>query len=130
MQRIEYEMSSKYIARSSKIAARQLGDEVMIMSALDSKFFTLNPVAAVLWQAADGCTALDQIVEQRVCTEFEVASEDAMRDAEEFVAELAQHGILLVSDQPIPTNAAGYAENSHAETSYAETSHAESGLTQ
>ena len=118
-------MSSKYIARSSKIAARQLGDEVMIMSALDSKFFTLNPVAAVLWQAADGRTTLDQIVEHRVCTEFEVACDEAMRDAEEFVAELSQHGILLVSDQPISTNAAGYAEHSNAETS-----HAESGITQ
>ena len=107
------------------IAARQLGDEVMIMSALDSKFFTLNPVAAVLWQAADGLTPLELIVEQRVCAEFDVVAEVAMRDAEEFVAELSQHGILLVSDQPIPTNAAGYAEHS-----YSETSHAESGITQ
>ena len=26
----------------------------MVMSAVDSTFFTLNPVATVVWQAADG----------------------------------------------------------------------------
>ncbi len=103
-------MERKYIARSARIAARQLGDEMMIMSAVDSKFFTLNPVAATVWLAADGQTPLGEIVTQRVCQEFEVSAEEALRDAETFVNDLSQHGILLVSDQPIATNAAGYVE--------------------
>src|SRR5216683_8327644 len=49
---------AKYIAKSSSIASRMLGGEMMIMSALDSTFFTLNPVASVIWQAADGFTPL------------------------------------------------------------------------
>ena len=48
-----------------------LGGEMMIMSAVDSTFFTLNPVATVIWQAADGRTQLSEIVEQQVCSEFE-----------------------------------------------------------
>ena len=46
--------TAKYIAKSSAIASRLLGGEMMIMSAVDSTFFTLNPVATVVWQAADG----------------------------------------------------------------------------
>ena len=53
---------AKYIARSSAIASRMLGGEMMIMSAADSTFFTLNPVASVIWQAADGRTPLSEIV--------------------------------------------------------------------
>ena len=53
---------AKYIAKSSAIASRMLGGEMMIMSAVDSTFFTLNPVASVIWQAADGCTPLSEIV--------------------------------------------------------------------
>ena len=43
-------MSEKYIARSSAIAARMLGGEMMVMSSVDSTFFTLNEVATAIWQ--------------------------------------------------------------------------------
>jgi len=79
-------MPETYIARSTAIAARMLGGEMMIMSALDSTFFTLNEVATVIWQAADGNTPLSAIVETRVCGEFEIEPETARRDAEQFVA--------------------------------------------
>ena len=74
---------------------------MMIMSATDSTFFSLNEVASVIWQAADGHTPLSDIVSGRICSEFEVDPELAARDAESFVDELSRHGILLVSDQPI-----------------------------
>jgi hypothetical protein len=94
-------MSPVYVARATEIAARALGGEMMIMSARDSTLFTLNEVATTIWQAADGRTPLSEIVESKVCTEFEIAPEQAFEDAESFVRELAGHGVLLVSDQPI-----------------------------
>lgn len=105
-------MAEKYIARSSAIASRLLGGEMMIMSAADSTFFTLNPVATVVWQAADGHTPLSEIVANQVCGEFEVEPATAQRDVERFVDELSRHGILQVSDRPFshavasPTEAA------------------------
>jgi hypothetical protein len=93
-------MSEKYIAKSSAIASRLLGGEMMIMSAADSTFFTLNPVATVVWQAADGVTPLSEIVARYICTEFEVDREIARRDVDRFVEELASHGILRVSERP------------------------------
>ncbi len=93
-------MSEKYIWRSTAIAARVLGGEMMVMSAVDSTFFTLNEVATVIWQAADGKTPLSAIVADRVCPAFEVEPEVAKRDAEQFVEQLSQHGILKVSDHP------------------------------
>jgi hypothetical protein len=93
--------SARYIAKSSAIASRLLDGEMMIMSAIDSTFFTLNPVATAIWQAADGHTSLSDIVTHRICTEFEVDPETALRDVEHFVEEFSRHGILLVSDRPI-----------------------------
>jgi hypothetical protein len=97
-------MSEKYIMRSSGIAARMLGGEMMIMSVKDSTFFTLDPVATAIWQAADGQTPLAEIVTKRICTEFDVNLETALEDAEQFAEELAAQGILLVSDQPLCTS--------------------------
>lgn len=90
-----------YIARSPRIAARMLGEEMLVMSAHDSTLFTLNPTAAVLWRAADGATPFEEIVEKHICSAFEVKPEDALRDAEELARNLASHGILLISETPI-----------------------------
>ncbi len=95
-------MSEKYLLRSKAIAARELGGEMIIMSAKDSTLFTLNGVAMRIWQAADGKTTLADIVKNKVCAEFEVDQDAAYRDAAEFAEELAQHGILQVSDSSIP----------------------------
>lgn len=94
-----------YIARSSAIAARMLAGEMLIMSAADSTLFSLNDVGTVIWQAADGRTSLCEIVEQRVCAEFDIDRDTALRDAQAFVSELAAHGILTVSDRPIAEDA-------------------------
>jgi Coenzyme PQQ synthesis protein D (PqqD) len=93
--------NSVYIARSSAIAARALAGEMMVMNSADSTFFTLNEIATTIFQAADGRTPLSDIVRDRICEEFDVEPEQAQADAEQFVADLSRHGILLVSPQPL-----------------------------
>jgi len=94
-------MSKLYISRSPRIAARMLGEEMLVMSGQGSTLFTLNPTATILWQAADGATPLDEIVESKICSEFEVPRDQALRDAETLAGDLAKHGILLISERPI-----------------------------
>jgi hypothetical protein len=98
-------MTPTYIARSSAIASRVLAGETMVMSVVDSTFFTLNEVASTIWRAADGTTPLHEIVARDVCQEFEVPAEEALADAHEFVQKLSIHGILQVSDKPIVSTA-------------------------
>jgi len=94
-------MPETYIARSTAIAARELAGEMMVMNSMDSTFFTLNEVATAIWRAADGRTPLREIVRASICEQFDIDPGEAQADAEEFVSELSQHGILLVSDQPL-----------------------------
>ncbi|HTA64291.1 MAG TPA: PqqD family protein [Xanthomonadaceae bacterium] len=98
-----------YIARGTDIAARRFGEETMIMSGKDSELFSLNETASLLWQAADGVTPLAQIVERQLCAAFDVDAQTALRDAEELARQLAGHGILRVSDQPLADTDAGKA---------------------
>jgi hypothetical protein len=90
-----------YVARSTMIAARVLGDETMVMSASDSTLFTLDEVATVIWEAADGTTPLEEIVRKKVCAQYDVPLEVALKDAQSLVEQLAGHGLLLLSDRPI-----------------------------
>ena len=50
-------MTAKYIAKSSAIASRLLGGEMMVMYSADSTFFTLNPVATVVLPFQCHCAA-------------------------------------------------------------------------
>jgi hypothetical protein len=93
-------LEDSYIAQGLAIASRQLGGDVIIMSAADSTLFSLNEGAASIWLAADGQTRLRDIVERVVMEQFEVEGETALRDAEKFVTELASHGVLRISAQP------------------------------
>ncbi len=95
-------MSKLFLARNPRVAARSLDGEMMIMSARDSTLFTLNKTATIIWQSADGTTSLDQIVQNRICPEFEVDPGEALQDAETLARELASHDILQISEEPIP----------------------------
>lgn len=93
-------MSDIFVSRSAGIAARMLGGEMMIMSVTNSTFFSLDEVASVIWNAADGAVALKDIVAREIVPRFEVDPEVAYRDALEFVEQLAQHGILRIREVP------------------------------
>ncbi|MGH7986887.1 MAG: PqqD family protein [Candidatus Binataceae bacterium] len=94
-------MSEKYISPSRNTPARMLGGEMIVMSVSDSTLFNLNPTASVLWRAADGTTPLSEIVRRHIVPDFEVEFDDAYRDALAFVEELAHHGILRITDEPV-----------------------------
>ena len=93
--------ATTYIFRSHSVAARELAGEMMIMSATDSTLFSLNETATLIWNAADGKTSLRDIVENRICPEFDIEPETAYRDAEALVTNLASLGILNLSSEPV-----------------------------
>src|SRR5437764_1094386 len=95
------DMSRLYVARNPRVAARSLDGEMMIMSGKDSTLFTLNKTATILWQSADGATPLQEIVQKKICTEFQVEPAAALEDAETLARELASHEILQISETPI-----------------------------
>ena len=95
-----------YLLRSDNVAARTIGDELMIMSARDSSLFSLNETAAILWHAADGTTPLADIVARVICPAFDIDAETALQDATELAHGLAERGILQIGDQPFATGSA------------------------
>ena len=99
-------MSELYVARHPAVAWRRLEDEVIVMAAQESLLFTLNEVAAEIWEAADGRTPLAAIVRDRICQKFEVDFEQAYRDAEELLQALAERGIVLLSEAPLEAGTA------------------------
>jgi hypothetical protein len=103
-------LSDLFVARETRLAARRVAGEMVILSADDSSLYVLNELGTLLWEAADGRTSLRQIVDDVVCREFEVDAATGLEDAEAFLRQLADHGILRLSSTPIPVDGKGAAE--------------------
>jgi hypothetical protein len=91
---------SVFVVRGSKLAARKVGGEMVILSAEDSSLFVLNEVGTTIWEAADGRTSIPAIVDA-MCLEYDVDRDTALRDVEEFVEALVAAGVLSTSNQAV-----------------------------
>jgi Coenzyme PQQ synthesis protein D (PqqD) len=91
----------RYPAQNPLAAWRVYEGEAVIVSPETSMLHTLNAVGTFIWEAADGRTALDAIVD-RLVDAFDVDHATATRDAETFVDELSRRGLLTVLPAPQP----------------------------
>jgi uncharacterized protein YebE (UPF0316 family) len=82
------------VARGTRVAARKVAGEMVILSADDSALYVLNDIGTAVWEAVDGRTPLSTIVDDVVCREYDVDRDSALRDVGEFVAGLVSHGVL------------------------------------
>jgi hypothetical protein len=87
-------MDDVIVARATRVAARKVAGEMVILSADDSSLYVLNGVGTALWEAVDGRMPLSAIVDDVICRDYDVDRERARRDVQEFVTELIAHGVL------------------------------------
>lgn len=95
-------MSEAYPVQNPRVAWRVYDGEAVLVSPDDSRLHQLNPVGTVIWEAADGRTAVSAIV-ARVCAAFDVEGERAAHDVAAFVASLVAHDLLRVAETPEPS---------------------------
>ena len=91
---------SLYPRRAANMASRVFEGEAVLMNPADSALFNLNEIATVIWLAADGRTALSEIVDRDICPHFEIDRDSALRDAEDLVRSLAESSVLILSEEP------------------------------
>jgi hypothetical protein len=77
----------------------RLEDEVIAIDLESGAYFALDDVAAVCWSVLAGGGTIDAAVDATVAR-FDVASETAQRDIEQFVDELVRVGLLGAADRP------------------------------
>jgi hypothetical protein len=83
---------------SGDVVMRRVGREALLVPVrnkvgdLDS-IFTLNESAILIWQALDGQTPLDRVVE-RVCAEYDIDRERAAADTGEVIQALLDAGLV------------------------------------
>ena len=108
-------MNDPYIARGTRLGTCTLGGEAIIITPSDSHLYNLNQVATCIWEAADGQLRVSDIVEKRICQEYEIDRETALADALAFVQDFSAKGLLMTADRPFDPSkvAQPFLESSH-----------------
>jgi hypothetical protein len=91
---------SVFVQRGERLAARKVGGEMVILSADDSSLFVLNELGTAIWEAADGQTSVRAIAD-RVCEDYDIDADTALRDVEAFIEGLAEAGVVSTSDEAV-----------------------------
>ncbi len=89
-----------YIMRNDHVVWRDIAGEVVIAERDNSTIRVLNKVASVIWTLADGTKNLVEIADG-VYGKFEVTTEQARRDSEEFIQELLDAQLVHISPEPV-----------------------------
>jgi Coenzyme PQQ synthesis protein D (PqqD) len=74
---------------------------MLVASVRTSTLFTLNELATFIWESADGQTPVDEIVD-RICSQYDVDRETALRDVNELTEKLVSDGLLQPSESAFP----------------------------
>jgi hypothetical protein len=92
------ELDQNRVTIGCDLVTRRIGGETIIVPVtshvadLDS-IYTLNSVASGIWHHLENGLGPTEIV-NRLCSEYEIGSDQATRDLHEFFAELAIEGLV------------------------------------
>ena len=85
-----------YAVPSPAVVGRIVEGEAVLVLADQGQVKVLNEVGARIWALADGTRTLRQIV-AALCDEYEVDHAQAEADVIDFVAQLAERGIISLA---------------------------------
>jgi predicted transcriptional regulator len=81
------------LALSTKIIARRLGDEMVVVNLTDEQVYALSPSAARCWELlVEGVASTE--ISDKLAEHFDVDSATARRSVEEFIGRLRAAGLV------------------------------------
>jgi hypothetical protein len=89
-------VADAYPLQNPRTAWRVYDGEAVILCSDDSMLSSLNAVATLIWESADGKTPVSAIVDN-ICAQFDVDRERAWRDAAAFIDTLRERGLVTVA---------------------------------
>lgn len=84
------------IERSTKLSLSKLGDEVVMLSIEQGRYFGLNPVGSEIWEFLEEPKIVTDIV-QHLSTKYVVETDTCMHDVLEFLDDMVAKKIVTIA---------------------------------
>lgn len=86
-----------FLSQNPRTAYRIIDDDAFVIDLDTSMLYSLNPVAALIWDASSEKVTIAQVID-RIFDEFEVEKSVAKEDCLEFIREFVDRGLLISSE--------------------------------
>ncbi|MEM0991091.1 MAG: PqqD family peptide modification chaperone [Pseudomonadota bacterium] len=83
------------IGRNPDIVETRVGDQTMMMSVSQGKYFALEKTGQRIWELIEQPRAIQDIVGELV-QEYDVSDEDCLRDVSTFAGQLVDDGVAVL----------------------------------
>ena len=93
-------LAKKYPVLHPQVATRIIDGEAVIVLPESSQVNVLNEVGSRIWEFIDGTRSVGEITEA-IVAEYEVSTEQAERDVDEFIQELVDSKMLVLDDEKV-----------------------------
>lgn len=74
---------------------RQIDDQIIALNLETGEYFTMNEMAARMWQVLTRTGSVEATV-QAIVSEYDAGANDVRRDLQELIGDLTRHGLLDV----------------------------------
>ena len=91
-------LTERYPAFHPQVAARIIDGEAVIVLPESSQVNVLNEVGSRIWELIDGTRSVGEIAEV-IVAEYDVTTEQAEQDVNEFIQELVENKMLVLADE-------------------------------
>ena len=93
-------LTERYPVLHAQVAARIIDGEAVIVLPESGQVNVLNEVGSRIWELIDGTHSVGEITEI-IVAEYDVTAEQAERDVDEFIQELVEDKMLVLSDKKV-----------------------------
>lgn len=89
---------SKSVVKKDDVAARNVLDELFVITLEDGTLHRLNITGQKIWDMIDGSTTVAEIIDGIALT-HDVDADTATKDIEEYINALADKGMVALTDE-------------------------------
>lgn len=93
------EAGTALVCRADGLLTAAVGDELLMMSAAEGKYFNLNDVGTRIWELLAQPVSADGIVAALIA-EYDTDADTARAEVVEFLSALRERGLLVSVDAP------------------------------
>ena len=91
--------SNRILRRNPEMIHANMGEELVIMSLTNGKYYGINDVGSAIWKLLENSLTIDQLI-YKLSDIYGISAEQCQKDIEVFLINMEDQGIIANENDP------------------------------